>query len=61
MFAMINIPFSLKIGNHLQKNNKKLLQYRLTYLAETEVTCAALGTVFGGEIVNGFQNVVDIQ
>jgi leucyl-tRNA synthetase len=49
--------FQLKIGNRFhQKNNKKyLLQYRLTYLAETEVNwCPALGTVLANdEIVNG--------
>jgi leucyl-tRNA synthetase len=40
---------------HQKKNNKVLLQYRLTYLAETEVNwCPALGTVLANdEIVNG--------
>jgi leucyl-tRNA synthetase len=38
-----------------QKSSKKILQYRLTYLAETEVNwCPGLGTVLANdEIVNG--------
>jgi leucyl-tRNA synthetase len=41
--------------NALQKSSKKILQYRLTYLAETEVNwCPGLGTVLANdEIVNG--------
>ena len=44
-------------GKRLQKQNKKqiLLQYRLTFLSDTEVNwCPALGTVLANdEIVNG--------
>ena len=42
-------------GTHFyQKSNKNTLQYRLTYLAETEVNGVRLGTVLANdEIVNG--------
>jgi len=50
-------PFSAEDWNgfDLKKQQKILLQYRLTYLAETEVNwCPALGTVLANdEIVNG--------
>ncbi|OYX25427.1 MAG: leucine--tRNA ligase [Flavobacteriales bacterium 32-35-8] len=50
-------PFSAKDWNAFDsvKQQKILLQYRLTYLAETEVNwCPALGTVLANdEIVNG--------
>ncbi len=50
-------PFSAEEWNALDtvKQQKILLQYRLTYLAETEVNwCPALGTVLANdEIVNG--------
>jgi leucyl-tRNA synthetase len=38
----------------VQKSKENPLQYRLTYLAETEVNCPGLGTVLANdEIVNG--------
>ena len=50
-------PFSAEDWNHLSSKQQQeiLLQYRLTYLAETEVNwCPALGTVLANdEIVNG--------
>jgi len=50
-------PFSAAEWNAFssEEQQKKLLQYRLTYLAETEVNwCATLGTVLANdEIVNG--------
>ena len=51
------VPFSASEWNAFssEQQQKILLQYRLTYLAETEVNwCAALGTVLANdEIVNG--------
>ena len=51
------VPFSSSEWNAFssEQQQKILLQYRLTYLAETEVNwCAALGTVLANdEIVNG--------
>ncbi len=51
------VPFSAAEWNAFssEQQQKILLQYRLTYLAETEVNwCAALGTVLANdEIVNG--------
>jgi leucyl-tRNA synthetase len=51
------LPFSAAEWNSFssEQQQKILLQYRLTYLAETEVNwCAALGTVLANdEIVNG--------
>lgn len=51
------IPFTAEEWNAFstEKQQELLLQYRLTYLAETEVNwCAALGTVLANdEIVNG--------
>ncbi|MFC4689003.1 leucine--tRNA ligase [Dokdonia genika] len=50
-------PFTAAQWNNFSENEKQaiLLQYRLTYLAETEVNwCPALGTVLANdEIVNG--------
>ena len=53
---IISFHFQLEDWNRFHlKNNKNTLQYRLTYLAETEVNwCPALGTVLANdEIVNG--------
>lgn len=51
------VPFTAKMWNAYdeEQQQKILLQYRLTYLAETEVNwCPALGTVLANdEIVNG--------
>ncbi|MCR9182217.1 MAG: leucine--tRNA ligase [Flavobacteriaceae bacterium] len=51
------VPFTAEMWNAYDEvqQQKKLLQYRLTYLAETEVNwCPALGTVLANdEIVNG--------
>jgi leucyl-tRNA synthetase len=61
---MITYCFSAAEWNAYAKDSQEkiLLQYRLTYLAESEVNwCPGLGTVLANEIVNEYLNEADLR